>query len=140
MNDATPKEQAQKMVREAVQWARNSGLTSKEAQAEVATLFGLTLSRIWTLLYKPDTVREIMEDELSKIERGYVNALSLELATAIDWRDYLILLRAAHRQEDAPINFQRQSESSSSKKRPLGHPLWQLLGPCKRPRKAKSGQ
>jgi hypothetical protein len=138
MSSLTRDERARKMVRDAVQWARNSGLSNKDAQAEAATLFGLTSSRVWTLLYKPETVREIAEGELSKIEHCYLDVLSLQIATTLDLREHMISMAAALRQEDkvARLPFLRQSQSLQ--KRPCGQPLWQDLGPCKRPRKARA--
>lgn len=132
------------MVRDAVQWARNSGLSNKDAQAEAATLLGLTASRIWTLLYKPETVRKIPEGELSKIGHGYRDVLWLESATARDLSEHLFsmadALEHALEQEDAAalLLSPRHNQSQSLKKRPFGQPLWQIVGPCKRPRKARA--
>jgi hypothetical protein len=136
MSAPTRDDRARQMVRDAVHWARNSGLSNKDAQAEAGSLFGLTSSRIWTLLYKPEAVREIGAVELSKIEHGYLNVLSLQIATIRDQREDMLSMARALLQEDAPIPFLHQSQSLT--KRPAGQPLWQSHPPSKRPRKTRA--
>lgn len=71
-------DEAQRLVRDAVLSARFRGRTVAQARAEVASLFGLAQSRIWTFLYRPHVLNKISEMELAKIRLGMMNVWDLE--------------------------------------------------------------
>ena len=81
-------EKAKRMVSETVRLGRSRGLTNPEAMAEASELLGCTGSRIWTLLYRAETVKSISDAEFRRISNGYREAFRIRIVSIRNKADY----------------------------------------------------
>jgi hypothetical protein len=112
---------------------------------EVAELLQCTTSRIWTLLYRAETLRSISEDESFKLYHGGADAMVLYADAVRDKSAYWNSLTFAL--VDGPeLPFIKEGEThldyllrqtESIVKAPGGRPLWRRYVPQQRPRKGK---
>ena len=139
-------EAAHKIAYETVQIGRIRGLTNAEAMREAAKMLTRTPSRIWTLLYRSDTLASIRPAEIQALKRGFVAVLRVYEAALLDKANHQRRLAEAARQlERASIlpdhgeaEFDRLLEQAESVTRiEWGYPLWRRVTAKQRPRNNK---
>jgi hypothetical protein len=131
------------IVYQTVQWARIRGLTNAESMGEAAELLERTRSRIWTLLYRSNTLNTIGLQELSLLYRGFIGAARLYERALRDKADHMDKMKAAILAEErAPEMPFGESDldklllqTESDDKTEAGRPLWRRVLPQRRPRK-----
>jgi hypothetical protein len=143
-------EAAQLIVQQTVRLARTRGLTNKEAINETSEILQTTESRIWTLLYRADTLRTVSPGESKSLQNGFDAAMAVYLAAVEDRAVYLAKLADALASEalvgeQQELNFfgsvsrldRILHQTESATKLASGRPLWRRVVPKKRPRKAQ---
>lgn len=75
-------------VRDSTAIERRRGALTKRAIFVVATLFGITPSRAKSLFYRENLWR-IAQDEMARIEAGFIAHLDREIALSIEYTEQL---------------------------------------------------
>ena len=133
-------ETARRLVSDTVWLGRKRGLSNPEAMREAAELLSRTESRVWTLLYRADTVTTVQDAELHLLLAGCQEALELVSAARRDMADYYSALSYAMLDgPELPLVGQSEThlscllrQTESKLRTSGGRPLWRQTVPKKR--------